>query len=415
MPPTPSAKRAACVACTRAKRKCTKEAPECSRCADRGIPCRYPAPRVTPPYELIFSKDGAVSKINTTVRESNHSAEDDTPSQTQPTNPKRCPTDGSRPWFLSPASWTVEHPYTLPQRLSFSEESLDYYINQLRIWLKTWTSEGHCPLFHGRLHVGNELPDNVQDAYTALAAYQNKTEHTGALVMRIVNRRAQKLVEDQPPVVDDLDVLLHDTATHLARTQSLLIYKVIQLFDGDIRSRDQAEGHIDILGMWARQLWQSAILDVSSDNSLALSQQETELAGNRLGDAVSPSDSIDKQLRTDGSITATWKAWLFAESIRRTYLAATLTEAVYRMIRQGWAPCPGGITFTGGKGLWNAQSPHAWLTEGRSISLSRIRCLDGERLFSESMPSEVDEFTHVVLVVSYGLDRFQQWAAEKEL
>ena len=89
--------------------------------------------------------------------------------------------------------------------------------------------------------------------------------------MRIVNRQVSKLVQKQPPVLDDLGVIMLGTVAHLVRTQALLIYSCTRLFDGDIGDRNQAENPIDILELWATQLWRSAILDVSSDNSLTLS------------------------------------------------------------------------------------------------------------------------------------------------
>lgn len=212
------------------------------------------------------------------------------------------------------------------------------------------------------------------------------------MVMRIVENRANNLVGGYTASAnEDFGVVMLDSACHLARTQALLIYKIIRLFDGDIRARAQAEKHIDTLSLWARQMWQSANLALSSDH------------------AEGPGDT---QLRTDGTITSTWQAWIFSESIRRTYLAATLTEAVYLTLKQSWAPCPGGIVFSGGAGLWEAPSPTSWFNHYQQNLVNSVRCIDGDKLFTIAKPSDVDEFCHATLIVSYGLERFDRWHHE---
>jgi hypothetical protein len=306
------------------------------------------------------------------------------------------------PWFLSPSSWTIDHNTgPIPSQISFSDEALTYFIGQLQVWLMQWTNEGHCPFIHSQLWKIH-LPDYIQDAFASLATYQSKTPATERTVMRIIENRVNNLIGDQSPsTAGDFGVIMLDPACHLARTQALLIYKIIRLFDGDIRARAQAEKHIDTLSLWARQLWQSAGLALSSDPTKA------SIDGKNSG-------PIDTQLRTDGSITSTWQAWIFSESVRRTYLAATLTEAVYMTLKQGWAPCPGGIVFSGGAGLWKAPSPFSWMSHYRENLINSVRCIDGEQLFTNARASDVDEFCHATLIVSYGLERFYRWCSESE-
>ena len=104
---------------------------------------------------------------------------------------------------------------------------------------------------------------------------------------------------------------------------------------------------------------------------------------------------------------------MLAESIRRTYLIATLIEGVYLTLKQGWAPCRGGIIYSGGRGLWDAPSAFTWLDQVRSSQIFRVRNSEASKLFYEAKPSDVDEFSHVTLIVSYGLERFEQWTVER--
>ncbi|ETS01117.1 hypothetical protein M419DRAFT_81339 [Trichoderma reesei RUT C-30] len=388
-------KRLACIACTRAKRKCSKQTPSCRRCADKKLVCRYPAPRVAPPYDLVFSQDGAVSVIPVPPGASDRHPLPTPPSQIAATDSLQ------NPWFLSPSSWDIDHKHgPVPSQISFSDEALTWFIDQLHVWLRQWTTEGHCPFIHRQLWKIH-LPDHIQDAFASLAAYHSKTPATERTVLRIIETRVNNLVDTQHASgVGDFGVIMLDPACHLARTQALLIYKIIRLFDGDIRARAQAEKNIDTLALWARQLWQSAGLALSSS-----SHKEPV-------DRVS-SGPVDTQLRTDGTLTSTWQAWIFSESIRRTYMAATLTEAVYLTLKQGWAPCPGGIVFSGGAGLWDATSPVAWMKHYQENAVNGIRCIEGDQLFSSARVADVDEFCQATMIVSYGLERFERWRTEK--
>ncbi|KAL6798856.1 hypothetical protein GGI42DRAFT_328150 [Trichoderma sp. SZMC 28013] len=412
-------KRLACIPCTKAKRKCSKQTPACHRCNDKQIVCRYPAPRIAPPYDLVFSQDGAVSVVPapsdrnplptppSQIGESQELEQQQQQQQIQAANTELTlsaapvPADAlQNPWFLSPLSWTIDHKTgPIPSQIYFSDEALTYFISQLQVWLKQWITDGHCPFIHPqlwRIH----LPDSVQDAFTSLSSYHSKTPATEKMVLRIIETRVNNLVNGQNPTdVGDFGVVMLDPACHLARTQALLIYKIIRLFDGDIRARAQAEKDIDTLSLWARQLWQSAGLGVASNHKDLVNKPHP--------------NPVDTQLRTDGSLSCTWQSWIFSESVRRTYLTATLTEAVYLTLKQGFAPCPGGIIFSCGAGLWDAPTPFTWLKHYQSNVVNSIRCVEGEHLFSHVKASDVDEFCHATMIVSYGLERFERWCNEK--
>ncbi|KAJ4179677.1 hypothetical protein NW767_014568 [Fusarium falciforme] len=410
MTETLSLKRMACVACTKAKRRCSKQTPACRRCIEKKAVCRYPARRRTLPYHLVFSQDGAVTTIPTHERDQEalqdrisgfdgQRLQGNTVATQRPTNTSYAHLLKS-PWFLCPPSWEIDHSDDLTSQINFSDAALTYYIDKLQSWLKQWTAEGCCPFIHSSLYQAH-LPDCIQDVFTTLAAYQSRTPATEKMVLRIVEQRANRLVEGHTPMPDELGVIMLDPAAHLARTQALLIYKIIRLFDGDIRARAQAEAHIDILSQWARQLWQSA--------QLAVSLGQTKGAPDQDADGL-----VRLQLRAGENLASIWRAWGFAESIRRTYLTATLTEAVFQTLKQGWAPCPGGITFTASKGMWDAPHPQAWLDEFPLGGVITIQCIEGYRLFGEALPSDVDEFTHATLIVSYGLERFEEWSTKRE-
>lgn len=392
-------KRMACTPCSKTKRKCSKQTHSCRRCIEKGIVCRYPAPRIPPPYDIVFSEDGACTAVpNSDEQTSLDDAHDASSSVAPPLS-----SGGSvqvlqlqDPWFLSPSSWKIDHKGILDARIYFGDGALSYFIDQLRSWLREWTSQGHSPFIHANLYkVG--LPECIQDAFTALAAYQLKTLATERMVFRIVEHSADRLLEQQSLYAGDVGVIMLDTVAHLARTQALLVYCIICLFDGDIRARCHAEARIETLMVWAKQLWQSAGLNVASDGAKESSPNSDSQGLPVLG------------LKADGTVPSVWLAWSFSESIRRTYITATLTTAAYLTLKQGWAPCPGGITFTPGNGLWVVASPYSWWREMNKSPAGPLQCVEAHEIFTSNVPSDVDEFTHAVLIVTFGLEQFRQW------
>ncbi|GAB1320962.1 hypothetical protein MFIFM68171_11172 [Madurella fahalii] len=309
---------------------------------------------------------------------------------------------------------------------------------------------------HSQLYRG-WMPECVEDAYTSLATYHAAAPGAKATALHIIEERVNRLIRSQPP--DECNVaglssgFLVDTPTHLARTQALFVYQLVRLFDGDIRARARAETHIDVLHTWANRMLESARLDCAAAELLSTSPAEqsgmmllpmsstttnddlfqvrstpsTDTAAmSHDGNALSlPSNPF--LLPPHASTPLLWHAWITAESIRRTYLAATFMQSVYNTLKQGWSICPGGAAFTALNGLWDARSGYAWLevlqsslrasTEGGGEGIlskglspwALIQSLEGWRVLEAARPEEVDEFTRAVLEISYGVERVEGW------
>ncbi|KAM5347614.1 hypothetical protein ACJ41O_007438 [Fusarium nematophilum] len=421
MPKDLTLKRLACLPCTKAKRKCTKQAPSCTRCREKALRCRYPAQRVRPPRRGSVSADAALEADDADNRASHARGEGErrgpearrisdcapaAPSTGQPFDPY--------PWFLTPSSWELGHP---PEAIGslvlvpVGGESFTRFISSLQGWLKQWTTEGWCPLMHRRLY-SVELPEPIQTAYTALSTYQARTPATESMVLRIVKERAGDLVRRQPPESDNgLGITMLDTAEHLARTQALVIYSIICLFDSDITARAQAEEAIAVLESWAHELLQSAALDVVCQVNRPLPCQSDDDTGAYENDPL----AVRKpSLCAEGSVESTWRAWIFSESIRRVYLVAMLVSRVYKALKAGWTGCPGAISFTGCDGLWDAASPYSWASVLRANG-GAMRPVNSHRIMealTNHRPSHIDEFTQVIASVSVGLGRIERWRAE---
>ncbi|KAL6788761.1 hypothetical protein J3E68DRAFT_415638 [Trichoderma sp. SZMC 28012] len=465
-------RRVSCIICAKGKRKCSRQIPTCTRCAEKGLVCRYPAPRISyvPPVELVYSSDGPPTVyqqdlrgsagnsagssassatangnyheelfIDSTNTNGNHLAQGSTSflSESRSVTTGGEPVLGphlSNPWFLSPSSWVItDNADSVRPRGCFNEEALRQFPEHAMAWLKQWSVKGHCPFIHlNQQKTFNGFPDCLQDAYTVTAAYTNSTPATKQLALRILQSRAAQLVSNFKDA-RSLEDLVFGPMTALSRLQALLVYTIVGLFDGDIRARGQAENNLDVLTSWATNLWERTVLDLSPDRVVEASHStddsdrlDTESykkpgTSQEAMDATAP-PSIDQTidttkydymgLLTDGTVYSAWQSWTFAESIRRTCLTAGITRSVFRVLQKGWSDCPGGIIFTAANGLWDASDPHIWMKRISSSGFLPVRHTELETLVDQTDRSKVDEFSQTIVIISFGLERYAQWGAD---
>ena len=355
-------------------------------------------------YNLPERGEGVTSSVTTLIPRIQ------SPSHRQETLVSRpdCDTDAvNYGWFLAPESWTREHGVSEPQiTLTASQKSLPHFINKLKTWMAAWVTDGHSPIIHPQLY-HNGMPECVEDAYTALAAYNAASPSGNPIALQITQNRLDKLLSQYqgPAAFTGLDGIspacLLDTPTHLARTQALFTYALVTLFDGDIRARAKAEHHANTLLLWCRQLLESAQLDCAAATMLSpptptvITPNPTTTTTPSVSLALTPpfqprlcppaaaattTTTANPSASTTPSTSTTtpsnpnlaltpahlpppttlWQTWIQSESARRIYLAATCMLAVYDTLRRGWAACPGGVAFTARRGLWEARSGWEW-------------------------------------------------------
>lgn len=401
-------RRKACHACARAKRQCTKQTPSCRRCRESHLECRYPrvkqvyAPEESSPAGPPLGGNDAPPEVPGSLDPNldidfneldldnllsiDKTAIDEIPlPQTATDSPSTSAEE--KDWFLSRESWALSHLPPGEQQPEWEGDSfLKQYISSVQQWLRQWVLEGQNPFIHSRLYQ-DSIPPCVQDAYTTLTSYFLKNSRNENLTFTPIKERAAKLVEHR--------------ATHsqssifeqLSQVQSLLIYQIICLFDGDISLRAQAEKHIIQLDLWAGQLLQS-ISNLGDRDSQHLDAAET--------DFLRPNQD---------PATARWKRWIVAESTRRTWVTATRIQAVYSVLQQGWSGCPGTLLFTARKGIWDADSAYSWsktCSEEGPLLLQQLPTLS-DRIISVVKMSEIDEFARVSLALSWGPEKMAKW------
>ncbi|KAG5766100.1 hypothetical protein H9Q72_005850 [Fusarium xylarioides] len=309
----------------------------------------------------------------------------------------------SIPWYLTAASWELA---SAPRSecLTLAEDSLKSFIHALQTWMKQWTLHGHCAFIHRSLY-SDHMPVIIQDAYTTLAAYQTKTPTNQTMILRICKDRISSLIQSQS--LNSVDGTIPDTITHLSRTQALVIYLAICLFDGDINARARAEQALDVLLPWGYQLVQSASIDTCLQTGWN-SPPSDDAVSNESATTSDPTPCLD------GNIETLWRVWARVESIRRTFLIIVLLATIYSTLKTGMTGCPGGLCFTGNEGLWDASSAYIW----KSI-MKRVNDMEAgfKPIFSHQLgdilttrkPTEIDDFTYTTLIVTFGQERIEGW------
>ncbi|RWA08202.1 hypothetical protein EKO27_g6906 [Xylaria grammica] len=308
-------------------------------------------------------------------------------------------------WFLSPESWITE--FTEPPSMTIreTEKSLRQYVEQVQSWMRQWVTEGHSPLHHRELY-SFHMPRHTQDAYTSMTMYMTKTRDTEATVHRILEDRVSQMLQDQA-VEASLGNASGDGLSifdHLSRVQSLLCHQLIRLFDGDIRMRGQAEALIPTLFLWNKQMLES-VKD-------SLRRPELFLVSSPFNVNLPPNTS-----RTAASSffppKAVWRAWIIAESVRRTWQVTNIVQEVYQFFKRGWSECPGRLPSTMRKTLWDAPSAYSWtreLKDGKNPLL--IPLVGLEEILPQISPVEVDDL-NLAAIGLYGMEKVDQWLEEK--
>ncbi|KAH7389956.1 hypothetical protein BKA66DRAFT_440222 [Pyrenochaeta sp. MPI-SDFR-AT-0127] len=420
MPPHTEAN--ACSACARSKRRCGRQTPSCARCAASGRPCVYPpsrsraagssrpllsdalrgpAPRMAD--ELLAEFSGITSSSATNLIPADDlildlafplidSDFDDPSSLIQTSSVPATKAD----WFLAPETWRISYKVDTSAAAIVGKSTMTEYVAMVRSWFERWVATGSNPFIHSLLYSAN-FPACVQVAYATLASYIHRTPANTDTVLHIVEERSNDLLRDYGAVPDragaadwadargqDIDLF-----TQLARLHALMVYQIIGLFDGDIRSRYVAQGHMAVYDRWNGKLLHSAAKAFSNTQAIA-----TQLVGCLPG----PSTSLQQQ----------WYLWILTESIRRTWVIAASISTVFTMMQQRWASCPGGIMYTNRSGLWNAASATEWEKHymGRDVAfLHRFECV---RLFDEAVPADVDEFGTAMLAMTFNQELLKQ-------
>jgi hypothetical protein len=179
------------------------------------------------------------------------------------------------------------------------------------------------------------------------------------MTLRILEAKTTSLVEQvhQTSSIEEL----------LASVQALMLFHIIQLFDGDIRQRSIAERNMDTLRAWTTRL----------------QVQAQEL-----------------------NQVASWQEWVFAESIRRTVIFSALIDSLYSSLKYGYCANVKELSmlpFTPVSRLWSMTTSAAWLAESGQSGSDVVLYGDFSMAWENGRVwGELDEFQKLLLIPCVG-------------
>ncbi|VUC30346.1 unnamed protein product [Clonostachys rosea] len=417
----PPPRQKSCAACIKSKRRCDAVFPTCQRCAQRGIECEYlarkrrkapasAAPIPTPPSstglaDLHYLSGGIPSPpvAAESLCAGFASGESLFPSTIDPLMPMvDTPDFDQDPSFLSmnfpfdtmedTNLGLVHQPAILAapvhrdiDPIVLFQDKLQYALDEIKKMPASMVREMKTPWCHFRLYKSG-MPRPMQDAVACCALYLAKNKINGPFIMRSIEVKVNELIATPEP---------SDTLGLLARTQALLLYHIIRVFDGDIAARAAAERTQSALEDCAMSLIPLVSFDC---------------------DPQKPA-GVNLSLEPIGQVNKFWQDWVFDESARRTLLFTFFFLQIYRVLSGPVTECDGRLglchTFTLSSYLWHADGPltfaRAW-KERRHLVISNA---DFQAVFREARADEIDEFGRLLLTTILGKEDTESFLASR--
>ena len=321
--------RRSCQYCARVKRRCDLAAPQCGRCLQRGQECSYdnepttpwkPRPsaelssyRRSPLRTARNSNRGRSSspRASSTSRKSDEDVENETRIRTRLASTTSSEDTG--PFILAFSKFHA------PQiKIKLGAPTILAFIGHIRSFPRMFVETGKTPFIHPHLYP-NGLLDPVQEVYNICARHTRQSPGNELLLSETIEETAVNLIESETARTS--------FQNFLATVQALTLIQILRLFNLKLEDRQLAEQHQELLGQWTYQLWQQAPSQLPSN--------------------LTP-----------------WRAWLFAESVRRTVLISHCVNGAYSMLKHGycvnnlfiWA-----LPFDTRSKLWEAHDRETWM------------------------------------------------------
>lgn len=251
---------------------------------------------------------------------------------------------------------------------------IEYCASRLSSIPHLFATTGQTMFIHRQMF--QALPSTVlQQAMSACALYSMKTPITKPLVHQLLQQNVEHLLTT-------IDATAATNPDLLVALQSLLLYQLMRLFDGDIRLRAAAEADEATAVLWASELRMRAC---------ALSLPLHPVANF----ADNPKD---------------WQTWLFSESIRRAVVTTFLLRGVYNYLKTGTdSPTVVGVYFTVQKGLWDAQSEGCWAQVKSEKLELQVLVNEWDEVMALAGPDDLEELGVLVMSMLWGLRATKNW------
>ncbi|KAI1758292.1 hypothetical protein F4782DRAFT_19679 [Xylaria castorea] len=422
-----------CDGCVQAKRRCDRRTPVCSRCVEKKATCVYsrfrtasrpekharkPTPCTESPldftdlsFDMDYLEDIPTNfHTNLTIESTPNSIQDTISSNdvSMDTFMKLIGNNNSSSsdhWLSSteedylperpatPADEEVEKGYQNMMVCKLdawhaydSKTPLYYILNRVKGFVGEMATKNTTPFIHERLY-DDCKPQCIISCFTTCVLYTSRTPANTSMVMRALSGNARELVDAE---------VYHVISTpieKLARSQALLFYQIIRLFDGDVALRGQGEKDMGLLRTWLGELCHIR------DNLGDLAQLEYAVVRDQL--------------------PVEWEKWIFAECVRRTVIMSYAVIGLYELLKDPGYTDPDGTwayahRWTLGRSLWDACSSTEFQRAWRDSPHFVIANFAFENFLENGKGDDVDEFAEMILNVSMGQDAMKEFMAPQK-
>lgn len=225
--------------------------------------------------------------------------------------------------------------------------------------------------------------------------YLHKNNANCAAIMSSIESRVVELV-GQPMPTDRLDIL--------ARAQSLVLYQVIRLFDGEISAVAAIQDSISAMAVSARALGRF----LTDETPKPISMGSTP-------SLPAPTDNCNI-VSSEAPIEPFHYNWLLDESIRRTYIVTFFFLQIYRMLLLHLAPVKHANniceSFTISSHLWDAPDSVSFASAWNSKNHVRFEGHNVDEVLSLH-GGDVDKFSKMLLTLMMGIEETKAWLSDR--
>lgn len=405
----PSPYRRSCRDCAKAKRRCDLNSP-CYRCRVRSLQCTYENPRSTRPVAVAEVADGEDPTSTVSPRSVTRVNAAEMPGVNMAFGPLEYNnatagltlTGSALPFFPDyDLDWpdimeNIDH-FAVPDQVGADntaptrsvlageiyQERIILAVKQFKSWPGMYANRGHIPFIHARLYT-HHLPSVVQEALGMCSLYTLRNSHNEHLVNRCISQAARRLIKEHCES-DNMSV-----TEQLASVQALCLYQIVQLFDGDIALRSQAEAAGPVLDRWLRRL---------------------KCHAKPVNDALRNATHLE-------SAHEAWWAWVFDECVRRTLIVGFSIEGLYSFLKNGWDASHhdfAELGFYAQRALWTAPSEYFWLAALQDHLLLPVWFRTWESDTAQAQPSDMEELGMIMMGFIKGADYCRHWLGKEAL
>ncbi|KAI0117334.1 hypothetical protein F4814DRAFT_284026 [Daldinia grandis] len=248
---------------------------------------------------------------------------------------------------------------------------------------KTIAQDNSTIYMHRHLYL-TDTPPCILQAFSVCVLYTNQTEATRGFVLRVLHENAHNLKS----TVSGASLTPREK---LARVHALLVYQTIRMVDGNATLGQQADDDVPLLEAWNGEL-------------------------RKLRDNLEDFAELDA-VEIRNKPPESWERWLFAESVRRTYMICAALAQLWGLIKGRRVPTDLGDwqyvhRWTLSRHLWTATSPLEFHRAWKEKPMWIISAFHFDEFLRTGKGDDVDDFALAFLTLSFGVNEMKMFCYE---